>query len=158
MEVLVSLALLGLAIGLLAQLANEYYRVLRFTRSQDRKLVCAETLQRIASEVSGANLLSPNSLEVNLDHLSFELLALDSPTRFQSWTFGATPHREKIDYRVVNGDLIRSAGPTTTQTVARDIAGFSASRPSVSYVQLRISLEQRSNVVTLQTGAHLWIK
>ena len=125
LEVLVSLALLGLAIGLLSKLAIEYNRVLSFADNKDRRAVVAQALESMSTAVSESREIVEPALGVrDGDRLVLRGVVVDSPSRLQRWSFQPDGPELLLNYGLEGPNLIRGSNLAEDQVVAGEIAGF----------------------------------
>jgi hypothetical protein len=160
LETLLSLAMLGLAIGLLANLTTEYSRLIRFSGSKDQLLVACRTLEHMAQAVEeSTEIVKPGLLEEDAQSLDLQSVQI-SGDRFTGWSFIPNQPTKLSSFYIQDGHLVGANGKSdpTPNILARDVAGFSVSRPTQNSLDLEISVDDRSNVKTYSLKAHQWVR
>jgi type II secretory pathway pseudopilin PulG len=159
-EVLVALALLGLVIGLVADVATQYSRVLVFSQEKDKASQAITALQELAREVEQcAQLVGPTGVNENV--MTVVKVNADDPQRTEDldeWDPLRAGERQTIEYRLQNQDIVRTQtspiGPSTV--LLNGVGGFSASKLGSRSVRLEISIKDGQEVKTFSTVAFLW--
>lgn len=158
-----ALALLGLVIGVLADLAREYSHLIAFARAKDNTAVAVAALERMGRESEQSLSILEPAVGVSGDVLSLEVIDTDSPLRIQNlagWEPDRASDRLQIRYELRERDLARvQTGATTTEMVmASEIDGFAVSYPDTRQVRIEISIRERQRVATFVTLAFRWVE
>jgi hypothetical protein len=154
------LALLGLAIGLLANLTTEYNRVIKFSGNKDQILTACRSLEFLGRAVErSTEIIAPEPLESQAVRLELRSVQV-SEDRFTGWSWKPDQPLETSTFFVLDGHLMSAEGDDdpSPQILARDLAGFAVSRPTDSLLEIEISVADRQNVKTYSLKAHKWVR
>lgn len=171
LESLVALALLALVVGLLADMAMKYSRIILFSREKDATASAVTILERTAREVEqGFLLLSPAGAGPSAT-LSFSLVDSDEPARGEIFDFMKIPMWEprrdtdllEMEYQLVDNDLVRSVkkkdSAALKSVVIADVGGFSTRLEQEDrLVVVEMSIVEDRKVETLVARAYRWAR
>jgi type II secretory pathway pseudopilin PulG len=162
-EALVALALLGLVIGIVADLAAKYSGLITFTRSKDNSGYALAALERMARDCEQSFRVTLPVVPGGGDVLELELIDTDSPQRTQgleAWTPTRTSDRLTVRYELRERDLVRtetSAVSTRETVVAQGVDGLAVQVPDSRQVQIAISVREMRKISTYSTLAYRWV-
>ena len=153
-----SLALLALAIGLLANISTEYNRLIRFSGDKDRLLSVCGTLELLGRMVEESlEVVEPQPLSSNHPGLEVRTVKLEQQ-RFQGWQFDPRKPAIRHSVTMVGERLMLKKEDDTPAVLMNDLAGFAASHSSEGVITLQLSLEDRGDVSTYSLRAVRWVR
>lgn len=162
-EALITLAMMSLVMGLVAQLAQDYRRMENHSTGIERSLEGSQLgLTRMSAELQQAVLISSPASSSFVGLLSFEkidptLARLPADPNGFGGTFDPRAGRIRIDYRWIGEELVREAAGSQL-VVATGVRGFSCARLSDQLVEIRLSIEESSRVLPMVSKVYLPIR
>ncbi len=163
-EMLATLALIFLVLGLAGDLFTEYSRTVSFSEAKEATFAAAQTaLDRMRLEYCEAIQMvrPPAGSTANFSELRFFKAHPDDSLRLPAalplplpanWT--PFPERVEVAYRIQADHLLREvryAGSQRTQTLARGLNGFSCQNLGEGELLLTLSVIEKFRIRTLQT-------
>ena len=164
-EVLVTLSVLSLAVGMIATLANQYLRLTTPGNDRTKTTRQVEVLQLVLKESLGATRVArPEAPGQSLEEIVF--LKVDpNPPDLPALPAGAPappppPDRQiQVRYCLREGQLWREAstgGDPVSLVVASDVRGFAVTRVSAHELEFALTYAEADEPKTLRSRLYLW--
>lgn len=157
-EVLVALALLGLVIGLVADVASRYSKVLLFSQEKDKASQAITAIQELVAEVEQcAKVLAPTGTGESV--LRLVKVKADSPLRnddLENWRPYRPSDQETVEYLLSGTDILRSQPSVETTILLNDANGFATSLQTNRSIKIEISVKKGEEVKTFTGLGFVW--
>ena len=160
-EVLITLSLLSLAIGLIAGLAGQYLRLTGAGSQRSQAELAVQALRAVSEEVTGAvNLtLPPPSGQVSEELVFLKLdpardrFAPPEPPVFLPLD---SSFLLRVRYGLQGGRLVREVQDLPTVAVQDGVVGFSAKRIGKRELELSLSFQEGQGWQTVRSRVYCW--
>ena len=159
MEVLVSLALLGLAIVLLSKLSSEYSRVISFSAKKDQVLVAGLALESVAQAIKQSpEILAPAIPSTGSASLTIQVLETNSNARLTQWPNIPAALLKRRTF-ILEDDQLRAVEEDGTFSVlCAEAVGFSVTREHEHSVTLELTTREQAKLTLTRLEVAQWVK
>ncbi len=164
MEVLVTLLLFALVMGMIASLVQNFARVSDQLDEKSASQRASLALFDLASEVEEATevlvpapgTVGPQS-EIVLRKYASTVARLDNSTTADTWTPNyVLSVRYHLDQRNLMRQVTLPDGTVQNTLLAQEVDGFSATRVHERSIEARASFQERNKLETVATCAYRW--
>ncbi len=174
LEVLITLSVLALALGLVAAVVGQYSRILTRNDQKSLTVVHLQLVNQLADELSGATQLVFPTTSGTYDEYRFTRLnagltnrlpaPAPTPAPLPAWDPVQPAHLLNVHYSydALTQELRRTisfpTGPAQTWVVATGLSGFSMVRTADNQLSLKVSFLEGQRLMSLGTHVSWWLR